>query len=210
MSEFERQVGGSHYKLMGDYQPVEVLRRWLSPEEFRGYMKGTAIVYLARERQKGADQDIKKGHHTLGMLVEILAKETDPESSPEEPAKKGKAIDCSTGINYQREYFVRRYPDGTVFASNLAFVPSTADGVTDGTCLAANAVEAEAWGRKHLSPPPASDHYYVRRYPDGGAVASLEPFPAPLSGVSEGQCDAASKEDAEVWGRKHLPLPARL
>lgn len=55
-----------------DIQQWEVLRRWLTPEEFRGYMKGTAIAYLAREQDKGGMLDIKKAGHTLQGLVELL------------------------------------------------------------------------------------------------------------------------------------------
>lgn len=53
MSALDVQEGGDHYKKLGAYQPWEVLSRWLTPEEFRGYMKGTAIAYLAREQDKG-------------------------------------------------------------------------------------------------------------------------------------------------------------
>lgn len=66
----ESQVGGTHYVKHGAYQPWEVLRRWLTEDEFRGFMKGTAIVYLARERDKGGDMDIEKALHTLQGLVE--------------------------------------------------------------------------------------------------------------------------------------------
>ena len=51
------------------------MRRWLTPEEFRGYMKGTAIAYLAREQDKGGMLDIKKAGHTLQGLVELLGAE---------------------------------------------------------------------------------------------------------------------------------------
>lgn len=71
-SAIDRQVGGDHYKKLGQYQPWEVLKAWLTPEEFRGYMKGTVIAYLARERDKGGDQDIAKSAHTLEALVEYL------------------------------------------------------------------------------------------------------------------------------------------
>lgn len=70
-----RQEGGDHYKKLGMYQPWEVLQRWLTPEEFRGYMKGTAIAYLARERSKGGELDIKKATHTLQGLLELQGKE---------------------------------------------------------------------------------------------------------------------------------------
>lgn len=75
VSALDVQEGGDHYKKLGDYQPWEVLRRWLTPEEFRGYMKGTAIAYLAREQDKGGMLDIKKAGHTLQGLVELLGAE---------------------------------------------------------------------------------------------------------------------------------------
>ena len=75
LSALDTQVGGDHYKKLGAYQPWEVLRHWLTPEEFRGYMKGTAIAYLARERDKGGMQDISKAGHTLDGLVELLGGE---------------------------------------------------------------------------------------------------------------------------------------
>jgi len=75
VSVLDIQEGGDHYKKLGDYQPWEVLRRWLTPEEFRGYMKGTAIAYLAREQDKGGMLDIKKATHTLQGLTELLGSE---------------------------------------------------------------------------------------------------------------------------------------
>lgn len=68
----DTQVGGDHYKKLGDYQPWLVLKAWLTPEEYRGYMKGTALAYLAREQQKGGNQDIEKATHTLEALLEVL------------------------------------------------------------------------------------------------------------------------------------------
>ena len=68
----DRQVGGSHYKDMGFFQPIEVLKVWLTPEEYRGWIKGTSIAYLARERQKGGDVDVRKAHHILEFLLEEL------------------------------------------------------------------------------------------------------------------------------------------
>lgn len=75
-----RQVDGNHYLEMGDYQPWHVLQHWLTAEEFRGYMKGTAIAYLARERAKGKDKDIEKAAHTLQAFLEKTAAEEGPKS----------------------------------------------------------------------------------------------------------------------------------
>lgn len=65
------QEGGDHYKAMGQYQPWEVLRVWLNPDELKGYAKGTAIAYLAREEAKGGRLDIKKAVHTLQLYLEL-------------------------------------------------------------------------------------------------------------------------------------------
>jgi len=75
----DTQVGGTHYKDMGNAQPWEVLSKWLSPTQFKGYLLGEAIAYLARVNikdtpGKGGLQDIKKAHHTLTHLIEQLEK----------------------------------------------------------------------------------------------------------------------------------------
>lgn len=70
-SSLDTQHGGDHYKKLGDYQPWQVLKAWLSEEEFKGYMKGTAIAYLAREAAKGGDLDIEKATHTLWAFLEM-------------------------------------------------------------------------------------------------------------------------------------------
>jgi len=71
MSASDKQYGGEHYaKLPKDMQPWNVLKHWLTPEEYRGWQKGVAIVYLARERDKGGDTDIRKAMHHLERLIE--------------------------------------------------------------------------------------------------------------------------------------------
>ena len=74
MSARENQVGGSHYSSM-KVQPWDALDAWMTPEELRGYHKGVVIAYLAREKQKGGDQDIRKAAHHLQKLVELLDKQ---------------------------------------------------------------------------------------------------------------------------------------
>lgn len=74
-SALSRQVGGSHYKDM-KIQPWEAMEAWLTPEEYRGYQKGVAIAYLARERDKGGIEDIKKTIHHLQRLVEMVQDDT--------------------------------------------------------------------------------------------------------------------------------------
>ena len=71
LSQLDVQEGGDHYKKLGEYQPWEVLSRWMTPEELKGYGKGTAIAYLAREADKGGRLDIKKAVHTLQLYLEL-------------------------------------------------------------------------------------------------------------------------------------------
>lgn len=65
------QIGGAHYKKLGHHQPWEVLATWMTPEELRGYMKGTVIAYLAREQDKGGDTDVAKACHTMQLWEEV-------------------------------------------------------------------------------------------------------------------------------------------
>lgn len=67
----QSQEGGDHYKKYGDYQPWQVFAKWMSPEELKGYMKGTVIAYLAREQDKGGELDIKKALHTIQLYLEV-------------------------------------------------------------------------------------------------------------------------------------------
>jgi hypothetical protein len=70
-----RQVGGDHYYEMG-LQPWAVIRRWFSIEEITGYHRGVALSYLGRAGRKGdLLEDIKKAHHHLEELIDILENE---------------------------------------------------------------------------------------------------------------------------------------
>lgn len=70
-SALDTQEGGDHYRKMGAYQPWEVLAKWMTPDELRGFAKGTVIAYLAREQDKGGRLDIKKAMHTLQIYLEL-------------------------------------------------------------------------------------------------------------------------------------------
>lgn len=70
-SALDTQEGGDHYRKLGAYQPWEVLAKWMTPDELRGFAKGTVIAYLAREQDKGGRLDIKKAMHTLQIYLEL-------------------------------------------------------------------------------------------------------------------------------------------
>lgn len=60
------QHGGDHYKKFGDLQPWDVILAWNL-----GYLEGTALKYIARWRDKGGVEDIKKAIHFLQKFVEV-------------------------------------------------------------------------------------------------------------------------------------------
>jgi hypothetical protein len=58
----DTQVGGTHYKDMG-VQPWTVMQAVLTPEEFRGFLKGNLIKYAMRAGVSGSDDAGKAGHY---------------------------------------------------------------------------------------------------------------------------------------------------
>jgi hypothetical protein len=87
------QVGGSHYKDL-KITPWDALESWLSPEEFRGFLKGNAVKYLARAgKKRDALEDIRKARHYLEKLEEMMTPPSD--SSWTEPEIEG-----STGSDW--------------------------------------------------------------------------------------------------------------
>lgn len=69
------QIGGDHYKKQ-TIQPWEALEAWLTPEQFQGFLLGSAIAYLARYNTqgvtgKGGITDVKKAKHYLEKIIEV-------------------------------------------------------------------------------------------------------------------------------------------
>jgi hypothetical protein len=70
----DTQVGGDHYKTMNP-QPWDVMEALLTPEEFRGYLKGNMIKYAMRQGKKDSP-DAGKYHHYKQKLMEYTEGET--------------------------------------------------------------------------------------------------------------------------------------
>ena len=78
MSANEEQVGGEYYKAM-KIQPWDAMEAWMTSAQFRGFLLGSAIAYLARVNTKGVEgkggvQDIKKARHYLDKIIELEEK----------------------------------------------------------------------------------------------------------------------------------------
>ena len=66
MKANDKQVQGDHYKQYGDLQPWDVITAW-----GLGYLDGTALKYIARWRDKGGIDDIRKAIHFLEKFIEV-------------------------------------------------------------------------------------------------------------------------------------------
>lgn len=67
-----RQVGGDHYRSK-PIQPWDAMRAWMGREQFKGFLRGSAIKYLARCDDKGGIEDLKKAQHYIEKLIELEA-----------------------------------------------------------------------------------------------------------------------------------------
>ena len=67
------QFGGDHYKTMA-IQPWHLMEAVLTPEEFRGFLKGNAIKYAMRQGKKDSP-DAEKCKHYMQKLAEMRAVE---------------------------------------------------------------------------------------------------------------------------------------
>lgn len=60
-----KQISGDHYKKL-DPEPWNVITAWNL-----GYLDGTALKYIARWRDKGGLNDIRKAIHFLEKFIEV-------------------------------------------------------------------------------------------------------------------------------------------
>jgi len=60
-------INPDHYK-GGGIETIDYLRAKLTPEEFRGFLKGNAMKYLSRANAKGGEEDYKKAAWYTSML----------------------------------------------------------------------------------------------------------------------------------------------
>lgn len=69
----DKQFGGRHYKNM-PIQPWAIMQAVLTPEEFRGFLKGNVLKYSLRAGRKPGSEDLewRKCGHYLEKLHEML------------------------------------------------------------------------------------------------------------------------------------------
>lgn len=63
------QIGGTHYQK--PIQPWDAMEAWMTPEQFKGFLRGNIIKYIARCYDKNGVEDLKKARHYLDRLIEV-------------------------------------------------------------------------------------------------------------------------------------------
>ena len=64
-----------HYT-SGKIEVIKIIEDQLTPEEYRGYIKGQVIKYITRERYKNGLEDLKKARWYLDRLIKKMEKES--------------------------------------------------------------------------------------------------------------------------------------
>ena len=59
-----------HYAA-GNVECIDAIEAQLTPEEFRGYLKGNVAKYMWRERKKGGKESLKKARWYLNKLIDL-------------------------------------------------------------------------------------------------------------------------------------------
>lgn len=68
-----------HYQSSNGIECIDAIEAALTPDEFRGFLKGNAIKYLWRNGKKdNAEQDAKKGRWYMDRLTAFLGRALTP------------------------------------------------------------------------------------------------------------------------------------
>ena len=65
------QVCGDYDKNQAGIQPLSVIESLMSPDQFKGFLRGSVINHIARCDKKGGAEDLKKARHYLDKLIEV-------------------------------------------------------------------------------------------------------------------------------------------
>lgn len=77
-------INPNHY-VFGGIETIEYLKAKLTPEEYRGFLKGNVLKYVSMEAEKNGLEDLKKDKWYLDKLIEF---ENDRKLLPVESIEK--------------------------------------------------------------------------------------------------------------------------
>jgi hypothetical protein len=70
MSANDMQIGGDHYQSKA-VQPWDAMQAWMTDDQFKGFLWGNVIKYIARWQDKGGIEDLRKARHYMDKLIEV-------------------------------------------------------------------------------------------------------------------------------------------
>lgn len=59
----------AHYQSESGIECIDAIKAQLSPEEYRGYLRGNVVKYVWRYQQKGGKQSLEKARWYLNKLI---------------------------------------------------------------------------------------------------------------------------------------------
>ena len=62
------QIGGNHY--VKEIQPWDAMQSWMTSMEFKGFLRGNVIKYVACYKDKNGVEDLEKAMHYLDKLIQ--------------------------------------------------------------------------------------------------------------------------------------------
>ena len=70
MTHYDPVKAPEHYT-SGNIECIEAIEVQLTPEEYRGFLKGNVAKYLWREKMKGGTQSLEKAQWYLQALIDL-------------------------------------------------------------------------------------------------------------------------------------------
>lgn len=84
----------SHYA-SGGIEAVEALEASMTPEAFRGWLKGNILTYVWRYEKKNGMEDLKKARWNLDLLIFSMENEAEKEALD---AIEQSSMECKDGF----------------------------------------------------------------------------------------------------------------
>lgn len=78
MSDQKEEVNHPSRYNAGSVECIDAIESALTPEEYRGFIKGTVLRYVWREKHKGGDQDMQKAGWYMRRLSDFEKKRERP------------------------------------------------------------------------------------------------------------------------------------
>ncbi len=64
-------INPNHYR-QGKVECIDAIESSMTPEQFKGYLKGNMLKYMWRFENKGGVEDLKKAQWYLSRLIESI------------------------------------------------------------------------------------------------------------------------------------------